>query len=91
MKTLDTLVTKGCEVAMRAAAKYIRTHGLKADMDVLIVSLRANAKIRLPKAMADAKEALDCGMAQVAEATFLAEMALAGIDAAKECCSPTVV
>jgi hypothetical protein len=91
MNTLDALVTRGCEAAMRAAAEYLRVHGLTADLDTLLACLRANAKIRLPQALAEAKEALDCGMAQVAEATFRATMALAGIDAAKECCSSVTV
>jgi len=62
----------------------VRFHRLTTDLDVLHERLKENVKIRLPEALADAKEALDGGMAQIAEVTFALTMALAGIDPAKE-------
>jgi hypothetical protein len=85
MKTTDQLGTIAAETAMRAAAEYVRTNGLKVlDYDAATACLRSYCKVYLPSALADAKSALDCGMGQVAETTFKATMALAGIEAAKE-------
>lgn len=74
----------GAETAMRAAAEYLRAHSLQADTRALCECIRSWIKIKLPEALRDAKEALDAGMGQVAETTFRASMALAGIEAAKE-------
>lgn len=71
-------------IATRAAVAYLDAHGLKADDEALANSLKAMCKIRLPAALHDANEAIQCGMASVAEHTFRASMALAGIEAAKE-------
>lgn len=85
MRTIDNLGTIAAEVAMRAAAEYVRSNGLKVvDYDAATECLRSHCKARLPLALDAAKKALDCKMGQVAEATFKAEMALAGIEAAKE-------
>ena len=64
--------------------EYLRTHNLTADADALAAACRSWAKIKLPEALRDAKEAMDCGMSQVAEQTFKATMFQAGIEAAKE-------
>lgn len=82
---VDRLGTIAADVAMRAAAEYIRINNLKVlDYDAATECLRSYCKSRLPMALKDAKDALDCGMGQVAEATFKATMAMAGIEAAKE-------
>jgi hypothetical protein len=71
-------------IATRAAAEYLRVHCLKADPEALAECLKSWCKIQLPRALADAKDALDARMPQVAEATFAASMVQAGIEAAKE-------
>ena len=76
-------------VAARAAHKYLDVHNCKPVSDVALANcLRSMVKVYYPKALADAKEAIDCGMVQIAEQTFLATMAQAGIEAAKECSTP---
>jgi hypothetical protein len=87
-KDMNPLVEAACQVAMRAAASYLQAHNLRADDSALAACLRSHCKIALPAALHDAKEALDCGMGQAAEATFRASMALAGIEAAKEAGQP---
>jgi hypothetical protein len=47
--------------------------------------LRSQLKIKIPEALIDANEALNCHMDKIAEMTFAASMAQAGIDAAKDC------
>lgn len=81
----DTMIT----VAARAAHRYFDVHNCKpVSDDAFADCLRVMIKVHYPKAMADAKEAMDCGMTQVAEQTFIATMAQAGIEAAKECSAP---
>jgi hypothetical protein len=81
----ESLGTFAADVAMRAAAEYVRVNNLKVlDWDAATACLRQWCKIKLREALADAKAAIDCGMDQVAEATFKATMAQAGIEAAKE-------
>jgi len=80
-----TLTEVAATIAARSAGRYLERHNLKAESpESLAESLRAMVKIRLPEALRDAKEALDCHMDKAAEATFAATMAEAGIDAAKE-------
>jgi hypothetical protein len=84
-KSIDSLGSIAAEVAMRAAAEYVRAHNLKVlDYAAAAECLRSYCKVYLPIALKDAKDALDCGMSQVAEMTFKATMAQAGIEAAKE-------
>lgn len=83
--SIDRLGTLASQTAMRAFAEYIRAHKLKVvSYDAASECLRSHIKARLDMALAHAKEALDCGMAAAAEATFKADMAIAGIEAAKE-------
>lgn len=84
--TTQTLGGVAAHIAMRAAAAYLIQHDLDADDAVLTECLKSHCHIRLPQAMDDAKQAL--GMGSLAEHTFRASMALAGIDAAKECGFP---
>ena len=85
---IEALGSLAANQVMLAAAEYCHAHNLKADPGALAECCRAHARLRLPEALADAKEAVDCGMKQVAVATFVATMRLAGIEAAKECCLP---
>ncbi len=78
----------GCRLAERGAVEYLNAHKLRADPSALAECLRSWCKIKFPEAMRDAKEAIDCGMGQVAQATFGATMLQAGIEAAKECSMP---
>lgn len=87
---LDSLAAIASNSAMEAAAAYIRARGLKDGIDfkidTLIEALRRHSKTALDLAMRDAREALACGMQDVAVATFTATFKLAGIEAAKEAC-----
>jgi hypothetical protein len=83
--TVENLTDICLRAAVGAAMAYYRAHGLKErGITELTAALKAAVKRRLPQALADAREALACHMDQAAEATFLAEMRLAGIEAAKE-------
>lgn len=82
----DRLGTVAANATMTGAAEYIRSKNLSSsqvDLDRLTDECRKAAKAALGQALADAKEALECGMGAAAEATFLASMKLAGIQAAK--------
>ena len=70
---------------MRAAAEYLRRHNVTVtDWGKAAQIVREHARGAFSLALADAKEALDCGMAEAAEHTFLASMRLAGFAAARE-------
>ena len=82
-----TLAQIAADRAMRAAAAYVAKHaGLnRGDLTgELTAALKRRLLTAVPAALDDAREALACGMSAVAEATFLASMALAGVAAAKE-------
>ncbi len=86
---MDNLINVAGETAMRGAAEYLAAHNLVSNDDkALCECIKSWIKINLPQALADAKEALDAGMEQAANATFLLSMKLAGIEAAKECGLP---
>lgn len=74
-----------CAIAERGAVEYLNAHKLTADPTALAECLKSWTKIKFTEAMRDAKEAIECGMVQVAQATFSATMIQAGIEAAKEC------
>lgn len=76
-------------IAIRAANQYLATHGLTADKPALAACLSSWLKIKLPEAIADAKEAMDCGMDEIGKQTFALTIAQAGIEAAKECGFPS--
>lgn len=83
--TVESLGTVAAEIAMASAAQYVRANNLKViDYEAATNCLRTYCKTWIIQALKDAKEAIDCGMTQVAEATFRATMAKAGIEAAKE-------
>lgn len=88
MKTQTELINRCFTIAVRAAVEYLRVHNLTAQDAALTACLRSWLKIKLPEALRDAKEAFDCHMGQVAEATFALTIAQAGIEAAKEAGQP---
>jgi hypothetical protein len=71
-------------IVVRAYQAWFAAHPEAREGDGKLECIKANAKIRLPQALAEARQAIEIGMVQVAEKTFAATMALAGIDAAKE-------
>lgn len=86
--TIDGLGTVAANVAMKAAVEYVRVHRLQYDAEALCNCIKSWCKIMLPQALKDAKEAIDCGMTAIAEMTFKATMAKAGIEAAREAGMP---
>ena len=72
------------KIATRAGLDYFKAHGLTYDLDTFSVALKKHCMAKMPVAMADAKEAMECHMEAQAEQTFAATMMLAGIAAAKE-------
>lgn len=82
--TTNDLGTVAAQIAMKSAVQYLTVHKLKADPAALAECLKSWCKIQLPAALHDAREAMNCGMSQIAEATFAATMSIAGIEAAKE-------
>lgn len=94
MATTDAvsgLAMMACRCATTAALAYIRQHQLHLDdCGPLNACIAAHVKAAMPAALHDAKEAIDCGMRDVAEHTFAASMALAGIEAAKEAGQPVL-
>lgn len=83
--SITVLGTLAVDTAARAARVWFDQHPeFSFETDTLVACLRSNVKIRMERALIDAREALDAGMGDAAISTFKAEMALAGIDAAKE-------
>jgi hypothetical protein len=76
------LATKYADTMMRSAISYCNARHLRIEPEHLSQCLRAH-KETITGALADAKEALDAHMDKIAEATFLASAAQAGIAAAK--------
>lgn len=84
-KSVDALGTQAADTAMRACAEYLRLNNVTVtDYDTASTIIRRHVKAAVGPALDDAKEALEAGMGQVASATFLASMKLAGFAAAKE-------
>lgn len=78
------LGTVAADVAMKSAVEYMSVHNLEADLDALTECIRFWCKSKLPQAIKDASDAYEANMPKIAEATFIATMRLAGIEAAKE-------
>ena len=76
------IVTVYANTMMKAAVVYCQQRGIPIQADHLSQCLKAH-KETIHGALNDAKGALDCGMDQVAETTFKASAAQAGISAAK--------
>jgi len=85
METETSNIGQVCvKIALRAACAYLKEHKLTADDEPLFACVRSWCEIKLPEAITDYKDACDCGMEQIGQKSFLATMALAGIEAAKE-------
>ena len=78
------------ETAYRSAIAYLKEHDLQADDDALMACIKSWCRIKLPEAIADAREAYDRGMNKWGDQTFIASFCIAGIEAAKEAGFPKV-
>ena len=83
MNNANAIADGAISAAVKAARQYMDTHGLIVDNEALVDALRAEVKQALPGALADAREAVVAGMDGCAGVTFMASMALAGIQAVK--------
>lgn len=84
-RAFSGLATAAVTIASRAAAAWLVAHPeVRCDEAVLTERVRVNVKTRLAEALHDAREAIEANMVGVAEQTFAASMALAGIEGAKE-------
>lgn len=83
--TTTALADAAARIAQAGANNYLVAHNLTADPAVLSECLGSWLKLKLPEALADAKEAFACHMDRVAVQTFAASIMQAGIEAAKEC------
>lgn len=90
---VDQIGSQAADIAMRAAADYLRQacrldefRSDDAKLDRLIAVLRIKCREALDGGFRDAREAIEAGMDQVANMTFVASFRLAGIAAAKEAC-----
>ena len=87
METMDArsrLARAAMEFAVAGAREYADRNGIFLDLDALSDRLAQHLRATMRGALDDARDAIDAGMVQVAEQTFAASMALAGIAAAKE-------
>lgn len=88
LSVIDLFGTRAATIAMRGAADFMAANGLKPDRDINLEALTLALRLKLHEvthgALADARDAFEAGMPEVAEATFAASMRLAGIDAVKE-------
>ena len=88
MKTLDDRRKLAVHAAINGAAKYIATRGLTDRVAAdsghrLVAAVVLAVADAIDEAAADAEAAIDAGMDDIAEVTFLASMRIAGIRAAK--------
>ncbi len=86
---LDRLVRQGADAGMKAMIERLRVLGvtdgeISANAHNLCGTLKAALKAALPGALDDARLALECGVGAPAHRTFVATMALAGIEVANE-------
>jgi len=82
---MSALAQAGITFVVKGAQQYLQAHNLyPVSNDALAECCKAWAKIKLPEALNDAKEAFACNMNQVGVATFAATMMQGGIEAAKE-------
>jgi hypothetical protein len=72
-------------IACWGARTFLEASGDNVETDVLARAIMAKIKTVLPEALEDAKEAFAVGMNNAAVETFRASIALAGVEAAKEC------
>lgn len=73
--------------SMKSAVAYFKSVGhvvAESDIDATCEVIKRHCKEAVGKALEDVRQAMECNMGQVAQATFLASFRLAGINAAKE-------
>lgn len=80
----QSLAERVLSIAGAAAGQYLGRHGLTYDETALRAALTDEVKAAMPQAVADARQALACGMQEWADRTFAASFVLAGIAAAKK-------
>lgn len=80
---IEDLAGAAVQIASRGAAAYLAQHDLSADLDTLTAAVKEKVKEAFPMLWGETKEAMSCGMTQVAEANFAAGMFLAGTQAAQ--------
>lgn len=88
-KLLLSMVSRACDTASLAAYEWANKQGITkeafiAKLDAFTLAAKPRYHAACTKALADAKEAAELGMIEVAKATFIATFVLAGIEAAKE-------
>ena len=87
MQTTESSLAKAAvEISAQAAALWARQNDYYfSDEDVRAFGnlLRSRLKIGIDEALADARNAMACGMVDAAEMTFRASLVLIGIEAAK--------
>ena len=84
----QSLTVASFALAANAARCWLDRHHRHAPDDVLTAALKAQIAAALPAALADSKDAFDCGMDQAAAHTFQASMVLAGVAATKAAATP---
>lgn len=86
---IETLGEAAVTIVAKSAVTWMNANGMKPISDeAFFECVKSMTKIRLPEALADAREAFAANMDAIAIETFRVSMSLAGIEAAKECCTP---
>ena len=82
----DELGTHAATIMMHGAADVLRAAGITRGsiLDDVVAELKAAASKAVDEAQADAREALDANMSQVATATWTATFRAAGARAARK-------
>ena len=70
-RNIDEFWQLAADTANRAALQYLRAHGQQTAAPRLAKCLRSWCKMKLSEALHDAREAVEAGMGQVAEATLV--------------------
>jgi len=87
MNETDTFIDVACASALQGAAEYLLAHNIdrsSLDRDKLLTTLTGHISACMESALTDANAAFQAHMPEVANATFVASMRLAGIRAVKE-------
>lgn len=83
---LFELAQAAMRIARHGATHYCHAQNVKIQSPTMLEErLRERVKCGLEEALNDAKEAIDCGMTQIAIATFNATIINCAIAAVKEC------
>ena len=88
---MNELEKAGLTIVRTAAERYLAQKHLVADSTALAACCQSWLKIKLPQALADAREAFAAHMNQIGVQTFTTTLILAGIEAAKETGSPSIM